>query len=175
MIGFAIGALCVVGLVKVLRHRHGWHSYGGYCGDYGGRFNGGAWGGGGGMRRGFGARWFLRSLFERLDTTPGQEKVIVAALDRLRAERGAVRGELKETRAAIARVVEGGLVDDAALEDTFARHDRTLAALRVSFVEALKTVCEALDERQRKELASLISGGGLFRRARFDGPEGMWA
>jgi hypothetical protein len=185
MLGFVIGAVCVVGLVKVLRHRHFGrvcHPGGDFRGYFPGRFyagsdGGGLCGGGGGLRRNLGRRWILRSLFERLETTPGQEKAILSALDRLRDERSLVGEELKETRSALARVVESGLVDDSALEETFARHDRVLAQVRVSFVEALKTVVEALDERQRKELASLIAGGRLFgsRFGGFGGPDGVWA
>jgi hypothetical protein len=178
MLGFAIGALCVVGLVKVLRRGRMWH-HPGYFHGYGpGPFHREEGGfcnrGGGGFRRNFGRRWILRGLFERLETTPGQEKAIVSALDRLQDERRLVQDEFKETRTALARVVESGLVDDAALEETFARHDRVLARVRVSLVEALKTVVEALDERQRKELASLLAGGRLFG-SRFDGPGSVWA
>jgi Spy/CpxP family protein refolding chaperone len=118
---------------------------------------GGGWGrehGGGFGRR----RWLMRWLFEKLDTTPGQEKAIMGALEELRDNRAALREELDQTRGDIARVVRGGLVDDAALEEAFARHDRLLARLRVSFVEAARKATEALDERQRKALGDLVEG-----------------
>jgi Spy/CpxP family protein refolding chaperone len=151
MIGFIIGTVCLIGLVKVLRRGRGWHGRWGH-GGYGhsGRMGGGA------------RRWFLRSILERLDTTPGQEKAIVAALDELRDNRALVRDEAEQTRADLARVVSGGLVDDAALEETFARHDRLLAQLRVAFVESLKKATEALDERQRKQVADLLQQSGRF-------------
>jgi Spy/CpxP family protein refolding chaperone len=178
MLGFIVGTLCLIGLIKVLRAGRGWHHFGagyGGCGHgYGSR---GGWGGGGGLGR----RWLLRSLFERLETTPGQEKAILAALDELRGNRTVVHEELQATRADVARAVQGGLVDDGALEETFARHDRLLAQLRVSFVEALKKVTEALDERQRKQLAELLQGRGFFGGPRWGGPYrgpfqgGMWA
>jgi Spy/CpxP family protein refolding chaperone len=172
MFGFIIGTVCLVGLIKVLRHRHGWggrdggwHHHG-HGHGYGGESATGGFGGG---RR----RWWLRSIFERLDTTPGQEKAILAALDELRDNRRVVRGEMDLTRADLARAVAGGLVDDATLEETFARHDRLLAQLRVSFVEALKKVTEALDERQRKQVARLLEGGFTGFRGPYRG--GMWA
>jgi hypothetical protein len=211
MLGFVLGALCVVAAVKVMRRGWMWHHAGPFCHPFGGRFSqhpfashlgdyrsgygrgGCGFGRFGGFRDGYGPgrdrgagfgdasdgtpgagiwngfdgprRWFLRGLFERLETTPGQEKAILVALDRVRDERRQVFDEVRQSRAAVARVIEGGLVDDAALEETFARHDRVLARARVSVVEALKTVTEALDERQRKELASLIEGrGGFFGR-----------
>jgi Spy/CpxP family protein refolding chaperone len=169
MLGFIIGTVCLIGLIKVLRRGRGWHGrwgYGGYGGGYGG------YGGCGGHdhhgfagpmgRGGFGGgprRWFLRSIFERLETTPGQEKAILAALDELRENRRVVRDEAQQTRGDLARAVASGLVDDSTLEETFARHDRLLAQLRVSFVEALKKVTEVLDERQRKQVADMLEGG----------------
>lgn len=156
MLGFIFGTVCLIGLIKVLRRGHGWHGRwgrGGY-GGHGHRGHGGPAGFGGGARR-----WFLRSVFERLETTPGQEKAIVAALDELRENRRIVRDEAQQTRADLARAVAGGLIDDATLEDTFARHDRLLAQLRVSFVEALKKATEALDERQRKQVGDMLEGG----------------
>ncbi|HEY8089765.1 MAG TPA: periplasmic heavy metal sensor [Polyangiaceae bacterium] len=152
MLGFIIGTVCLIGLVKVLRRGRGWHGRWGY----GGRGYGPpAYGSG---RRG----WFLRSILERLETTPGQEKAIVAAMDELRGNRDVVREEARHTREDLARVVAGGLVDDAALEETFARHDRLLAQLRVSFVEAVKRATEALGERQRKQLSDLLQRTGRF-------------
>ena len=152
MLGFIIGTVCLIGLVKVLRRGRGWHGRWGAYGHHSGRM-----GGGGGPRR-----WFLRSVLERLETTPGQEKAIVAALDELRDNRTLVRDETEQTRGDLARVVSGGLVDDAALEETFARHDRLLAQLRVAFVESLKKATEALDGRQRKQLADLLERSGRF-------------
>jgi hypothetical protein len=171
MLGFLFGTVCLIGLVKVLRHGRGWHGY-----DHR------AYGPGYGMRHGPAAgsgrrRWLLRSLFERLETTPGQEKAIMAALDELRENRKVVRGEMEQTRGELGRAVASGLVGDSTLEETFARHDRLLAQLRVSFVEALRKVTEALDERQRKQIAVLLEGGFSVWRGGFRGPYrgGMWA
>lgn len=162
MFGFIIGTVCLIGLVKVLRRGRGWHGHGYY---------GRGWGPG---MAGGGRRWWLRGIFQRLDTTPGQEKAIVAALDELRDSRQVVHGEMQQTRGDLARAVAGGLVDDATLEETFARHDRLLAQLRVSFVETVKKITETLDERQRKEVARVLEGGW---RGGFGGPyrSGMWA
>jgi Spy/CpxP family protein refolding chaperone len=107
-------------------------------------------------------RWGLRSLFESLRTTPGQEETILAAVDGLRGNGKLVREELKQTRSDLARAVRSGLVDDAVFEESFARHDRLLAQLRVSVVEVAKQAAEALDEQQRKLLADRIEGRGFF-------------
>jgi len=146
MIGFILGAVAAVGIAKVVRARRR-----GMCGR--------GYGGPGFSRR----RWFLRSLFERLDTTPGQERVIVQAFDDLAQNRKLLRDELGRTRADLAQAVAGGLIEDSTLEDAFARHDRLAAQLRVVFVEAIKKVMEVLDEGQRKQVARLLEGRGFFR------------
>ena len=166
MLGLILGAVCVVGLAKALRRRRAWHHHFGY-GGYGaaGPACGHGWEGGMGHRgpRGRAGRWALRSLFERLETTPGQERVILAAFEELRENRRALRDEAKQTRADLAHAIEGGLIEDSTFEDPFARHDRLLARLRVSFTEALKKIVEVLDEPQRKHLAGWLEGG-FFRR-----------
>jgi hypothetical protein len=166
MLGFLFGTVCLIGLIKVLRRHHGFHHGPFGCGRVDGY--------GGPHRR---SRWFLRALFERLQTTPGQEQVIMQALDRLRAERGVLYDELQQTRSDLSRAVGGGLVGDHTLDDTFARHDRLLAQLRVSFVEALRSVTEALDERQRQLIARWLEEGRGGSGWRWGGPyrgDGIW-
>jgi uncharacterized membrane protein len=183
MLGFLFGTVCLIGLMKMLRRGHGscgrfgygyGHGYGHRCGGYGHEYGGGERYGGPRSR----SPWFLRALFERLETTPGQEKAIAQALDQLRQNRRVLKEELRQTRADIAHALSGGLVDDRTLDETFARHDRLLAQLRVSFVEALKTVTEALDESQRKRLAQWLEGGFWRGGPPWGGPyrDGdMWA
>ena len=117
MLGFLVGTVCLVALVKVLRHGRGWHGHwryahgcghGGGCGPgYGhGHWNGhddgpgpgfgrGRWGGGG-----FGDGFLLRGLFSRLGTTSDQEKVIRSAFDRVRETMREARGEWRDTTCA---------------------------------------------------------------------------
>jgi hypothetical protein len=196
MVGLILGAVLVVGVAKMLRRRAryrafgcGYGAYGGYGGhacygghrgfddgpDFDGMGSGPASGPGLWNLRRQGARWPFRALFERLETTPGQERAIFAALEELRQNRESVRDELRQTRADIARALEGGLIEDSTLEEAFARQDRLFARLRVSFTEALKKVTEALDEPQRKRLASWIERG-FFRGARpfFADGRGGW-
>jgi hypothetical protein len=168
MFGFAIAAVSLFVLVKVLRRV-------GYLGRFGhGAYTG--YGCHGGSRRFGGPPSPLRSALERLGTTPGQEKVVLRALDELRSNRSALVEEAKATCAELGSAIESGTVDDATLDEMFARHDRLLARLRVSFVEALKQVSEALDERQRKELASLLQSRrpGTFGWGRLRSEGHMW-
>lgn len=144
MIGFLIGTACLVGLIKTLRH-------GGCHGGFHGRschHGGGA--------RGFGSRSALRFLFERLDTSPGQEKVILAAVEELWRMRSELKDELDKSRADVARVMRAPTFDEAALAAAHARQDVVLAKLRAVVTHALGEVHGVLDERQRKTLGDLL-------------------
>jgi hypothetical protein len=180
MLGVLIGTVCLVGLIKTLR----WGRYGGGCGGgYGGHgggwgrrgwgghgHQGEGWGGGGGHGGGWGGGgWggpsmFLRMLFQRLETTPGQEKVIVAAYEEMREAAGKARGEVRASRADIARAMRSPAIDEVLFGEMFARHDAALEALRRSGLGAIAKVHDALDERQRARFADLIEAGpGFFR------------
>jgi uncharacterized membrane protein len=139
MIGFLIGTACLIGLVKVLRHGRGWHRRG--------------WGGGY-----YGPRAGLRWLFERLDTSPGQEKVILGAVEDLWKTKREVGDEFVQTRRDVARAMRGERFDEIALDEAFARQDALLTKLRASVKAALTTVHEALDDRQRKVAGDMLEG-----------------
>jgi Spy/CpxP family protein refolding chaperone len=161
MLGLFIGTVCAVAVVKMLRRVRGYGGFGRHSWYRG-------------PRR---PRWLLRGFFERLDTTPGQEKAVVLALEQLRGSRSAVREEIQRTREDLARAVAGGLIDDRSLEETFARHDRLLAQLRVAFVESLRMATEALDERQRKQASDLLEGRAWSWGPRWGGSyrtPGVW-
>jgi Spy/CpxP family protein refolding chaperone len=132
MFGFVIGTLCFIALIKVARH------------------GGGGWGYG--SRR----RWMLRRLFYRLDTTPGQEKLIEETLEQLQARRAQIRSELKQTQADLAGAFRGEAFDDARLRSAFERHDRLIEELRTATLESFKKVHEALRPEQRSAVAELI-------------------
>ncbi len=162
MLGFVIGTVCAIGLIKAVRRyrrrrdRFGWRGHG--------------------RTPGFGMRYGLRSLFEGLRTTPGQEEAILSAIEGLRGNGKLVRDELKQTRSDFARALRSGLVDDAAFEESFARHDCLLAQLRVSIVEVAKQAAEALDGQQREHLAERLEGRGFFGgRGGWHGGPRVWA
>lgn len=155
MFGFLLGTACLVGLVWVLR---GPHQQRGECRRWGAHRSG-DWE----DRRGFGGRAFLRWLFERLDTTPGQERVIRAAVDDLIDGAHAARRELEASRKDVARAVRAESFDAEAMGEAFAKHDAAISALRKTAVESLAKAHETLDDRQRARLAELIESG-LGRR-----------
>src|SRR5205823_5502567 len=123
----------------------------------------------GGGGRGWGRSFFLRGIFERLDTSPGQEKAIRAALDELRAATHGVRDEMAAAREETARVIRGEALDDDALGGIRARTSAAADTMQSAALTALGKIHEALDERQRNLLADLIDAGprgfGGFGRA----------
>ncbi len=172
MLGFIFGTVCLVALVKVLRHGHGYgggwrwahgcgHGYGGYGGWHGhhggpGRGFGhgppwARWGGGGGFAE--------RFLFSRLETTPGQEKVIRDAFQKVRETAREARAEWRDT-SELSALLRGETFDRTAAEGLSGKADASFAKLRVVIVEALAQIHEALDDRQRRILADFIESRG---------------
>lgn len=150
-IGFLVGTVCLIGLIKVL-HAGRWrsHGWGGGCG-HGRGGCGHGWHGDHGGRRAM-----IRWLFERLDTTPGQEKAILAALDDLRSQGHKAKTAVHATRPRIAGALRGELFDEAVIRQVFVDHDVALEGLREAAITAFAKIHDALDERQRKQLAGLV-------------------
>lgn len=162
MFGFLIGAACVGGLIHVLRRGRG---------SCGGRFGGRDCHDGGhdhhrGGRRGFG--FAMRDLFRRLDTTPGQEKVIRGAVEEVWTTARDLKGELRYSRADVARAMRAESLDEEALGAAFVRHDDVMDALRKAVVGALAKVHDVLDPQQRERLADWLDASG--RPFHFGGP-----
>ena len=141
MFGFVIGALCLVGLIKVVRSlRYGHHGY---------------YGGGRAARR----RWHLRWAFSRLGTTPSQEKVILDAADALDGEREKLWEELRQARVDLAAAMKGEAFDEAKVRAAFERQQTLLAALQEKALEQAKLVFDALQPDQRKTIADVLELG----------------
>ncbi len=183
MLGFLVGTICLFGLIRVLRGGRGCgrgRRRGG-CGRgerHEGSWNRGDQGGwgeqregerqGGGWRQGWRHGW-LRWLYERLDTTPGQEKVLRAAIEELRESTEQARNDWREARKGVAAAVAAENFDEEAIRAAYARVDVAAQQLRDRFIEELRKVHEALDPDQRRQLADLIGrqhrGFGPYRSA----------
>jgi hypothetical protein len=150
MFGFLFGTACLLGLTATFaRSRHDLH----HCS--GGHRGRGFW-----SRRG---RFVLNRLLDRLDTTPGQEKVIREAVDTVMEDVHDARGEFRATRTDIAEAIRGEIMDRGAIDGVFERHDRVLERVRQNALDSFGKVHETLDERQRKILAELIEAGPFAR------------
>lgn len=170
-IAIAAGVLGVVALVKglVFRRRFGHMAFaGGPCG--GGGFRKWARGGHGG---GIGGSFWLRMLYTRLDTTPGQEREIRAALEELRERARDAKSGMLETREHLGKSIAGDEFDTGAFEAVSARLDATSEKMKDAASSALRRIHGVLDPKQRGRLADLVSKGafGAFRgRGGFGGP-----
>lgn len=162
MIGFLIGTACLIGLAKVLRCRR--FAHGGGCGGcHGGR----GWYVHGSMRPargwGFGRGALVRHLFERLDTTPGQEKAIVAALEQLQTAMQKLRPASKGF-SDLASALRAESFDEGSAAKFNVEAEQMFNSAKSAVIDALRKVHEVLDARQRGILADLIEqrAGGLF-------------
>ncbi len=135
MFGFIIGTLSLIGLVKVWR----W-----------GRHGHGPWGA---------RRWMLRRLFQHLDTTPGQEKVISGVVDDVQRKAQAARDAMFGARGDFAKAMRGERFDGAAVDESFEKQQAALDELKKAVKEGLGAVHEALNPEQRARLAELAEHG----------------
>lgn len=142
MFGFIIGTASLVGLITVLRRgRHG--GFGGF-----------------GHRRSGGRRaWVLRWLFQRLDTTPGQEKVIQSAAQDLEDRVRQLYSEAEQLRRDLGKAMRAPTFDAAFIRESFARQRAHLETLEEAAVDHATKLHEALDERQRAWTAELLEDG----------------
>lgn len=117
----------------------------------------------GGFGRGTAERWMLRWLSERLDATPGQEKVIAASLDVMSKAMRDARASLVDSRATIADAVRGEEFGHEKIGEAWVSHDHAFEKVRLELVTELQKLHEALDEEQRKILADLVAKGAFGR------------
>jgi Spy/CpxP family protein refolding chaperone len=167
-IAVAAGIVGVVGLIKGLVFRR--RFAGGHCGG------GPRWGGGfrsrwahGGHGGGIGGSFWLRMLYTRLDTTPGQEREIRSALEELRERGRDAKSGMLDTRESLGRAIGGDTFDDSAFEVVSARVDATSEKMKDALVSALKRIHGVLDPKQRERLAELVSKGAFGRWGRGGG------
>jgi len=147
MFGFFIGTACLIGFAALARRGHRHHFYGHH-----------GWHGGCHGRRGMRGH-FIHRILGRLETTPGQEKVIREAISDLKEEAWGLRGEVRGTRSEVAQAIRAPELDKALIERVFAKHDEVIAKLRASLLRTAEQVHGTLDERQRKQLADMIESG----------------
>jgi Spy/CpxP family protein refolding chaperone len=109
----------------------------------------------------------LRRLFERLDTTPGQEKVVMAAVDDVQRKGWAARSSMFGARGEVAKAMRSETFDSAAINEILEKQQANLDELKKSVREGLQQIHEAMTPEQRGELADLVEfgpGRGHFGR-----------
>jgi Spy/CpxP family protein refolding chaperone len=163
-IAVTAGIVGVLVLVKALFRRRFARACGGghaACGPsfYDGHDGPRGFGGWGGFRRGPGKSFWLRALFSRLDTTPGQEREIRAAIEEFQKTAREAKEGLTATRTDIARAVAGESFDDVAIAEAGTRVDDVSTKVKEAFASAMKKVHAVLDPKQRERLADLLTNG----------------
>lgn len=180
MLGFIVGLVSLIALITIIgrgrRRRWLWHHahpredypacHGGprRCGpEHGPHGRSGPWDG---RSRRSSMMW---RLFERLDTAPGQEKVIRQAVTDVEKTARAMRGEIRKGGGDLSQALRGDAFDEAVMGLMFARQDERVRELQLAFTGALARIHEALDPRQREMLADLLESprgmawGGPYR------------
>lgn len=110
-------------------------------------------------------------VFDRLETTPTQEREIRAAIETLFDKGADLRREASATRTDVAKLLRTESLDETVLGELFARHDERLRELQKSFADALGKVHQTLDPEQRERLADFLANrwddgyGGPYRRS----------
>ena len=171
-IAIAAGVVGVVALMKrlVFHRRFGgggpWAhascgpSFSGHGGRHGHAPWAGRWRRGGGP----GGSFWLRRVFARLDTTPGQEREIRSAVEELQIKARAAKDGLKGAREDLARAVRGESFDEVAAGEASVRANVATTAIKDAFEDALKRVHAVLDANQRLRLAELLATAPGFGR-----------
>lgn len=143
MFGFLVGTICLIALIAVLhsehrrrgvRHFRDWHN----------RFGG------------IGRNPFLRQMFRKLDTTPGQEKAIRASLDSFFATVGEAKQSMWNTRGQLANVFRSESFDETAVGVVIEQHDENVDKVRTAAVDTLADIYRTLDPQQRERVAQWL-------------------
>jgi len=107
-------------------------------------------------RWGIGRSRFLRRIFQKLDTTPGQEKVIREAINEFRESARAVRPMGNDLRSDLAGVMRQPDLSEDAFATLDSKGDEAISRVRTAFRNALRKIHEVLDATQREKLAELL-------------------
>jgi hypothetical protein len=153
MLGFAFGILCLVGFFKVAFGRRGFRGHGCYGGGGHGPWHRG-W-----HRHGPFGGGALYWVLQRLDTSPGQEKAIRAALSELFAALSQLRPALRGLRSDVAAAFAKDSFQSSDVAVAFSQRDPDLSQAQGALATALGKIHEALDPDQRQRLARLLESG----------------
>jgi uncharacterized membrane protein len=99
-------------------------------------------------------------VFERLETTPAQEKAILGVIDSLREKARDIAERARGTRKDVANAFRGDTFDDDAFASLFDGHLGAVGDLRDEFAKAASLIHETLTDTQRRRLAEILESGG---------------
>ena len=150
--GLLLGALAAFAIFKIARFAR----YGGCGGGWGGGRWRGGWRHHSHHRHGGGGPWFLRWLFEDLETTPSQERNIKETFADLREKAKDTKAEWKNSVEDLASALTADELDHEKVGEAWVKQDKALDTIRMAAIEALGKIHGTLDATQRERLAEII-------------------
>ncbi len=113
-------------------------------------------------RRHFPGRGYFRSVaLRRLDTSPGQEKVIRMAVSEAEDLLGGFRDDHRKAREELAQIVSQETLDEGRLGAWFESREASWREVKPKLVELGRQVHDVLDAEQKKRLGSWLRSGAL--------------
>jgi Spy/CpxP family protein refolding chaperone len=106
-------------------------------------------------RHGWGRNW----AFRRLDTSPGQEKVIRTAMAEARTLLTELRDENKGAKQELAQLLEAEQFDEQAVNAWWSGRQGALDAVKPRVIALGKQIHDVLDPEQRSKLARWVASG----------------
>jgi uncharacterized membrane protein len=130
MFGFVIAGVSLAGLVYLAARRRRYGGYGGY--------------------------W----VFRRLETSPGQEKVIRTALSEARDIFRDYRKSNQGVKQQLAPILEAEVLDEHAVNSWLGERQRSLEELKPRLMDIAKRIHDVLDPEQRRKVARFVANSG---------------
>jgi uncharacterized membrane protein len=130
MFGFVIAGVSLAGLVYLAARRHRYGGYGGY--------------------------W----VFRRLETSPGQEKVIRTALSEARDVFRDYRKSNQGVKQQLVPILEAEVLDEHAVNSWLGERQRSLEELKPRLMDIAKRIHDVLDPEQRRKVARFVANSG---------------
>lgn len=103
--------------------------------------------------------FWMRRIFEDLDTTSSQEREIKSAIDDVERVARETRRELGDARGELGRAFEAESLNEIALGELSVRADKATATMKEAFEAALRRIHATLDPKQRAIVADLLTRG----------------
>lgn len=161
-----LGAVMLFKLVRALVWRRRMMHFAGYEGGGCGH-RGRGWGGPPWARRGWsrgpGNSFWLRAVFAKLDTTPGQEREIRSAIEDFQREAHGAKDGLRGARTKLAEAIGPDELDESKLVEARATAEDVTGKVKDAFAASLRRIHAILDPKQRERLAELLAKGPRFR------------
>ena len=151
MIGFVVGSLVAIGIIRAVRFRRyaRWASAHGHDGYP--RFDG--WYGG------FGPRARLVNLIDRMRLSPAQKESFKEARSEVKTALASIKETLSDIRNDVAIALSAPAFEEELVGATTAKLDLAVDTLRQTLVSLVGRAHTTLDEDQRLELARLLTRG----------------